>query len=1025
MNIVLAVQEGRGMDFLKQPTYIWANFNGRIMESEPCDPKPSPIFGTELVWESEKKDLRKVRSINSPLRVECFSGDTGQKKYSIGFVLLSLRSAPVIPSRVPELDIPFKWYKLLSVPPEYKNFHPELYLSLTIRDHMSYKELPPAIPYLPELAPSSETIMDREIIPIRFLQDGYIQIGEENVACDSYTLTITVKNAFNLHVLLPEDLVFKQATGKYYLSFVIFGLTLKSKPFYKDLHEEIPLNEKICIRLMSNYEILKVFFEQYYDAVICFYNGNDKLGVSKIKLKNLVPQDDFYDKVVYEENCVFLTTNPDSEDCQEIKPYVQVECILDLKRVKKDEEVGCGEFGLLRSAEESSTSSISAKEGYGDQLSNEGEKKLPVTKKMGNRTKSMQSFMPIIDENEEEFLSKSTPVLKNVGKTGENVLGSKSGSVKDLEVSERHHDNYGKYEGCDDERKVEMYKDELKIGRIEEEGNNGRSEEGQRRFEEQQRFEDQQRFEEKQRFEEQQRFEEKQRFGENQRFEEKQRSEENQRFEEQQRFKDQQRFEEQQRTQEFYDAQGDIGQCYPNQDKLKKIFNEPSKNYLESYKQYSLFIMLENIIWRHPMAHETFEVHFFHPTASTNITLVTEVDTMPMRKHIIENVRCKLYFIAQPNDIKSMVKTYLPRITFTDSSNHRLFEDLVFKNFPKGDLKEISLVSSLFSAENNEHKGDVTVSMFLDELSLGVRKNYAAFDLLPPILDESIVLACLEDFEKWKEDRMKKYNEELKVMEKKHIQEISKDWMKRKNELENKLIKSVEKCKNLSAELQRNKLKQQLAMSEERRLGFGCLEGGLRGVQRLEGIQRMEGIQRIESTQKINDQHQEHQKEYYSNFNTDFLRDFQRDFLKDPEHCISPSYYDAEVEDLKKENDHLKSMVDMHKEEINRIKTISLTNEQTTSLIQEVRALQEKCEDAQKSKVYFKEQWTKAVKEIHDLKIEKHKLIQNQIEAHKEELKSLKLEEVASPIVSPTLSTPNMEEWKSFDKASTASIPFI
>lgn len=60
VNVVLGVEEGKGMDFLKHPVYIVAHFNGRVMESDCVEPHPAPDFNTELVWETEKKIIRKV-----------------------------------------------------------------------------------------------------------------------------------------------------------------------------------------------------------------------------------------------------------------------------------------------------------------------------------------------------------------------------------------------------------------------------------------------------------------------------------------------------------------------------------------------------------------------------------------------------------------------------------------------------------------------------------------------------------------------------------------------------------------------------------------------------------------------------------------------------------------------------------------------------------------------------------------------------------------------------------------------------
>lgn len=60
INVILGIEEGKGMDFLKQPVQVVAHFNGRVMESDSVEPNESINFATELVWETDKKDIRKV-----------------------------------------------------------------------------------------------------------------------------------------------------------------------------------------------------------------------------------------------------------------------------------------------------------------------------------------------------------------------------------------------------------------------------------------------------------------------------------------------------------------------------------------------------------------------------------------------------------------------------------------------------------------------------------------------------------------------------------------------------------------------------------------------------------------------------------------------------------------------------------------------------------------------------------------------------------------------------------------------------
>lgn len=95
---------------------------------------------------------------------------------------------------------------------------------------------------------------------------------------------------------------------------------------------------------------------------------------------------------------------------------------------------------------------------------------------------------------------------------------------------------------------------------------------------------------------------------------------------------------------------------------------------------------------------------------------------------------------------------------------------------------------------------------------------------------------------------------------------------------------------------------------------------------------------------------------------------------------------------MEEDNKHLKDMLADQIQEINDIKKHALSNEQTANLLQEVRSLEEKLLETKKDKMYFKEQYSNAVKEIHELKTEGHKDIQHQIQINKEKISQLSLE---------------------------------
>lgn len=325
VNVVLAVEDGKGMEYLRYPITIVANFNGRILESDPANPEECPIFNTELVWEIEKKDLRKIRSSNVPLRVECFTSDTNGRKVKVGFVLLSLRSAYIVPKRDAQQEVPFKWQRLNGVSHDIRSRHPELYLSLSIRECLpedaaagARKEV--ASPFLAEevLELTEDLGMT---IPLKYLEDGFIHVGHDKEVAP-YHLSIVVKTAANLDVLLPENLVFNGTKDKYHLAFTLFGITIKSK-ILKDLHDSITLKEKIVVSLLSRLETLQAFFTEYRSISVCLHNGPDKLGVTEINVERLLETETMSE----EEICYFHLPGGDAEIPESMngrKPFIEV-----------------------------------------------------------------------------------------------------------------------------------------------------------------------------------------------------------------------------------------------------------------------------------------------------------------------------------------------------------------------------------------------------------------------------------------------------------------------------------------------------------------------------------------------------------------------------------------------------------------------------------------------------------------------------------------------------------------------------
>lgn len=74
-----------------------------------------------------------MRCGQTPLKLECFAIKNHNNKEKIGYILLSIRSAQIIP-KSKEVDAKANWHTLLGLKNDLRAQKPELLLSLSIED---------------------------------------------------------------------------------------------------------------------------------------------------------------------------------------------------------------------------------------------------------------------------------------------------------------------------------------------------------------------------------------------------------------------------------------------------------------------------------------------------------------------------------------------------------------------------------------------------------------------------------------------------------------------------------------------------------------------------------------------------------------------------------------------------------------------------------------------------------------------------------------------------------------------------
>ncbi|KAG8226727.1 hypothetical protein J437_LFUL004377 [Ladona fulva] len=234
-----------------------------------------------------------------------------------------------------------------------------------------------------------------------------------------------------------------------------------------------------------------------------------------------------------------------------------------------------------------------------------------------------------------------------------------------------------------------------------------------------------------------------------------------------------------------------------------------------------------------------------------------------------------------------------------------------------------------------------------------------------PYVNDATIYKVVEELEDWKEMQKELFIDKMKHKEKKHLELLSEEWSIKRERLESNLSKVINQN-----EILMNSLKEALTDLQERKNKVEEKDKLLKFLK--DDLERSynQKLHDLQVTSKRMEDDYKHKVELLERQN-------REQELK----CL----------DVERENIILKDKVKELDEEINRIMKTSLTKDQTASLLTEVKSLQENLDISDKSKAFFKQQWAKAVREIHQLKTENQESLQLWIKHNKEELKQLGL----------------------------------
>ncbi|ROL53709.1 Centrosomal protein of 120 kDa [Anabarilius grahami] len=280
--IVVSVLEGR--QFPRSPQLalvVEARFDGETLATDPVEHKEQPQFCTELAWELDRRTLHQHRLQRTPIKLQCYAVDSGSPaRESVGYVILDLRS-------VREVKQAPKWHPLLSS--KYTKLKPALLISMILENDSKHT----AEPFKAKKAPpraGSPALVPLEAAKLGAVlneEEGFHQIGPEDLCTDIFVLSVTVAFATKLEQLISSSTKLSSEGSEFFFYYTLLGNDVTSEPFQNLISPNFE-PERASVRVRSSDRVLRLFLSQQPCLQIHLCCGNQSLGSTDVSLAGLI-----------------------------------------------------------------------------------------------------------------------------------------------------------------------------------------------------------------------------------------------------------------------------------------------------------------------------------------------------------------------------------------------------------------------------------------------------------------------------------------------------------------------------------------------------------------------------------------------------------------------------------------------------------------------------------------------------------------------------------------------------------------
>ncbi|XP_055382421.1 centrosomal protein of 120 kDa [Condylostylus longicornis] len=298
LSILLYVAEGTGFDLKIGNIVIVATLGGKSLETKPVQSSSKIEFDNNLIWETNKKSVKRMKTENLPIKIECFlsSFANGQETFSlIGYVLIPLKSIPVTLSKNRTMSKPH-WHKLFGLNSEWKIKKPEVCLQVLISDDVPQRSLglygqknqTSNNNFALDSIETSAMLCSQKGLYIELLnEEELLQVGDKKTNCDIFTLNLKFLNANNLDYAMNLG---ENKNQHFKLKYNLLGTSaycslVSTEKNILSIQEEIGINFRTSLQSLQEY-LSKVFY-----IPVEFFYGDSLVGTALFNLKNILQVD--------------------------------------------------------------------------------------------------------------------------------------------------------------------------------------------------------------------------------------------------------------------------------------------------------------------------------------------------------------------------------------------------------------------------------------------------------------------------------------------------------------------------------------------------------------------------------------------------------------------------------------------------------------------------------------------------------------------------------------------------------------